>query len=135
MLDITGVLSNRDEPDTVAAIYFALRYFKKNHFAPGEKTDDLVESRHFFQDDLKSLPSSEIRDLTIKIIDAIELALGKKAKQLDDRSVLEVLRYLTDVAISYEENLSKEDLATAQSIMDQFDEEPNELAYIKPGAQ
>lgn len=109
MIRISDVLSGCSPPEARSAVYYAGRYIKQaKSFAK--------YSKDIFEDESRSRPSDHVRNLTMRLIRAIESDEGTVATSFDSDTVIRLLDELTEFEAGLSDDLSDDELVRGAAI-------------------
>lgn len=108
-MQITSIIENCSREVARSSLYYAARYIKQADNA-GKYEKDI------FEDEARNLPSDEVRDLTLRVISAIEEREGKRAAEFDDETVIRLLDEITGLEAALSPELSRDERERAAAL-------------------
>ena len=113
MPSFSHIISGKDAKTVVDAIYYVGRYIKQaDHLSEFEKD--------IFEDDERSEPTQEVKDLALAIVAAIEAEVGMPAADFDDSTLIDVMDQLAEAEAALTNDLTPDQLKEVEDIIDQM---------------
>ncbi len=108
-MQITSTIENCFREAAKSRLYYAARYIKQANNANKYE-------KNIFDDEARNLPSDEVRDLTLKIISAIEEREGKRGAYFNDETVIRLLDEITGLGAALFPGLSEDERERAEAV-------------------
>jgi hypothetical protein len=113
MSSFSHIVSGRDAKTVVDAIYYVGRYIKQAEHL-GELEKDI------FEDDERSEPTQEVKDLAWEIIAAVEEEVGMPAAEFDESTLINVMDQLAEAEAALTNDLTPDQLKEVKEVIERM---------------
>ena len=108
-MNIKKIIEGISIEDARSCLYYAARYIKQ--------ADNFDEyKKDVFEDEEHNIPSTQVREITLRLIEAIEASEGMAAEQFDDETVIRLLDEITALEAGLSPELSDVEIARGASL-------------------
>ncbi len=114
MENLSDIIKDYNLVDVREAFYYLSRYLKM------ADNEDEYE-KDFFEDDFRSIPSIEAKELTINLIKFIEKSTEKKAGEFTDTEYIKWMDEINEIESKLDPDVSIETIKSAELVIKNLD--------------